>query len=252
MQPKAAIALWEQARHLDPVFATAHRNLGFAYAHTEHDTRKAAASLEKAVACDPNDPKLFAEFDELEESLNQDPRKRLDLLEKHHDAVVRRDDSLLREISLGVLLGRYDRAIDLLEHHHFRVWEGESGVHDLYADAHLLRGRKFLRSSQYAEARRDFEAALEYPDRFETSRPDRGGKPAEVCYMLGTVCEAEGQAEKAPQVLRASCGGRRRLVGGPLLPGPGASQAGAAGPGGSDLRRPDQPRSEPVAVGLRA
>jgi tetratricopeptide (TPR) repeat protein len=104
----------------------------------------------------------------------------------------------LREISLLILLGRYDRALELLGNHHFRLWEGETGVHDVYADALLLRGQQSLKSGKYDSARKDFEAALEYPERFETAKADRGqDRLAEVHYFLGIASEAQGRADQA-------------------------------------------------------
>ena len=181
IQPEAAVRAWERARDLDGNWATVHRNLGLAYARAEHDNAKAIASLETAVACDPQEPRLYAELDALYDAGNADLQKRLTLLERNQATVARRDDALLREISLLILLGHYDRALELLQNHHFRLWEGETGVHDVYADALLLHGQQSLRSGKYAAARKDFEAALEYPDRFETAkrssrpRPGRGG-----------------------------------------------------------------------------
>ena len=75
----------------------------------KHDNTKAIASLETAVACDPRDPRLYAELDTLYDAVNANLQKRLALLERNHAAVVRRDDALLREISLLILFERYDR-----------------------------------------------------------------------------------------------------------------------------------------------
>jgi len=198
IQPEAATRAWERARDLDGRWAAVHRNLGWAYAHAEHDNAKAVASLETAVACDPHDPRLYAELDVLYDAVNADLQKRLALLERNHVTVARRDDALLREISLLILLADYDRALDLLGNHHFRLWEGETGVHDVYADALLLRGQQSLKSGKYAAARKDFEAALKYPDRFETAKAGRGqGQLAEIHYFLGLVSEAEGKADLA-------------------------------------------------------
>jgi hypothetical protein len=198
IQPEAAVRAWERARDLDGKWAAVHRNLGWAYAHAEHDNAKGVASLETAVACDPQDPRLYDELDALYDTVNAGLRIRLDLLERNHAAVARSDDALLREISLLILLRCYDRALELLENHHFRLWEGGTGVHDVYADALLLRGRQSLKSAKYAAARKDFEAALEYPERFETAKARRGqGRLAEVHYFLGVVSEAEGHADQS-------------------------------------------------------
>ncbi|MGE5608882.1 MAG: DUF5107 domain-containing protein [Bacillota bacterium] len=210
LQPQVAVRYWEQSRQLDATFATVHRNLGFAYARIERDNGKAIASLEKAIACDAKDPKFFAELDALYEAASTDPAKRLAMLEKNHDTVSQRDDALLREISLHILLGNYDRAIALLGDHHFRLWEGETGTHDIYADAHMLRGQRFFQAKQYAEALKDFEAAGQYPDRFETAKPTRtSGKLIQVSYFLGTVYEALGQADKARSYYEQATQGSR-------------------------------------------
>ncbi|MHB1033131.1 MAG: DUF5107 domain-containing protein [Pirellulales bacterium] len=198
LQPENAVAAWEQSRKLDGNLPVVHRNLGLAYARVEKNTSKAVVGLEKAVALNPADPKLFAELDTLYEAAGVDPRKRLAILTKNHETVARRDEALVREIALEILVGRVDRAIALLEDHHFHLWEGESGVHELYVDAHLLRGRRNYEAKDYAAALRDYSAAQEYPDRFETGKPYRGdAKAAEIEYLLGLTCEAMGQPDQA-------------------------------------------------------
>ena len=68
LQPGNAIEEWEKSTGLDDTFAIAHRNLGFAYARIENDVPKAIASLERAVACNPKDPRLYLELDQLYEA----------------------------------------------------------------------------------------------------------------------------------------------------------------------------------------
>jgi tetratricopeptide (TPR) repeat protein len=199
LQPKKAIEAWERSRALRGSFATVHRNLGLAYAQVENDLPKAMASLQKAVACDPRDPRLFAELDAVSEAAGVAPEKRLALLEQNHQIVAERDDALLREIVLHILVGKCDRAIKLLDHH-FHLWEGQTGVHEVYVDAHLLRGQQRFKAGRYAEALKDYAACLEYPDRFETGRARRdGGKTAEIQYLLGTAYDALRDAAKARQ-----------------------------------------------------
>ncbi len=199
LQPENAIKAWEASRKLDNAFAIVHRNLGLAYARVENDAVKAIASLEQAVARNPGDSKLYAELDALYEIGGINHQKRLALLEQNHATVEKRDDALAREIALTVLLGNYDKAINLLDGHHFHLWEGqERGVHELYVDAHLLRGEGNLKAGKYPDALKDFEAALEYPDRFETARPYRGGgREPQIHYYIGTAYAAMGDQAKA-------------------------------------------------------
>ena len=199
LQPKKAIEAWERSRELDGSFATVHRNLGLAYAQVENDLPKAMASLQKAVACDPRDARLFAELDAACEAAGVAPEKRLAILERNHVVVAQRDDALLREIVLDILVGKCDRAIELLDRH-FHLWEGQTGIHDVYVDAHLLRGQQHSKAGRYAEALKDYAACREYPDRFETGRPRRdAAKAAQIYYFLGTAHEALRDGAKARQ-----------------------------------------------------
>ena len=200
LQPKDAILEWEKSRKRDPSFATVHRNLGLAYARIEHATDKAVASLERAVACDPKDSTLFAELDHLYEAANTAPAHRFEVLARNQEVIARRDDCLLREITLATFLGKHDRAVQLLDNHHFRLWEGESGTHDVYADAYLQRARHFLNAKQYEAALSDCQAVLEFPDRLETAKPERvTGKMVPAYYFLGLVHEAMGKTEQAQE-----------------------------------------------------
>ncbi len=213
-QPTEAIQAWEQSRRLDGSFATVHRNLGLAYARIEKDYPKAIASLKQAIACSPGpggDARLYAEMDRLMEAEGLPHRERLSRLEQHHEVVVQRDDALLREIRLHVFVGQYDRAIELLEDHHFHIWEGAEGrVHDAYVDAHLLKGRQLLAAGHGADALGHYQAALEYPDRFEMGAPYDGGRAPEAQYLIGTAWEALGQAEKAHSAFQLAVERERR------------------------------------------
>ncbi|MEK6756035.1 MAG: tetratricopeptide repeat protein, partial [Bacteroidota bacterium] len=160
LQPENAIREWEKSRSLDSSFSIVHRNLGLAYARIENNVNKAIVSLERAVACKPDDPRLYLELDQMYEAGGVPAEKRLALLEKNHSTVLGYDDALAREIVLYVQLGRYDQAIDLLENHHFHIWEGGGMIHDVYVDAHLLRGQERFKAKKYRDALKDFEAAL--------------------------------------------------------------------------------------------
>ncbi len=210
-QPEKAIKQWEKSRVLDETIATVHRNLGFAYARIENNVTKAIASLEKAVACDRRDPRVYYELDLLYEAGGVSPQKRLTLLEKNHKTIIKRDDALSREIALCVLLQQYDRAIELLAGRHFHTWEGGGRIHNVYVDANLLRGRKKLKDKRYQEALRDFEAALEYPENLEVGRPKRDRRACQTHFLIGTAYEALGDTQKAREYFEksASIEGRR-------------------------------------------
>jgi tetratricopeptide (TPR) repeat protein len=197
LQPEKAIAAWEKARALDPSYATVHRNLGLAYARVRNDVRAAAESLERAVSTNPKDPRLYEELDVIYEAAGVEPGKRLALLEKNHAVVAERDDALGREIALLVGTGRYGRALDLLRGHHFHIWEGGGQIHGLWVEANLLRGRQDLDGNRPAEALKDFEAALTYPENLEAAPPSRGAGSAKIFYLLGLANEFLGRKNAA-------------------------------------------------------
>jgi len=197
LQPEKAIEEWEKSKKLDGSFSIVHRNLGLAYARVKNDVSKAVTCLEKALACNKNDPKLYFELDQLYEANGTSPQLRLRLLEKNHKIVEQRDDALSREIELLVQAGRFDRALELLSTHHFHVWEGGGEIHNVYVDAHLFRGQDFFRTKKYRQALKDFEAALEYPENLEVGKPYVGGRFEEIFYFVGTAYEALGNGDKA-------------------------------------------------------
>jgi len=209
MQPEEAIKEWEKSRRLDDAFSIVHRNLGLAYAMMENDLQKAMSSLEKAVACEPRDPRLYYELDLYYEAAGVSPLKRLELLEHNHSTVLKRDDALSREIALLVQLGKYDRAIELLETRHFHVWEGGGRIHNVYVDAHLMRGEENFCARRYRDALKDYKTALEYPENLEVGRPHHGGRSSQVYYFIGTAHEALGNVEKAREFYEKSVAAKR-------------------------------------------
>jgi len=199
LQPENAIEHWELARQLDDSFALVHRNLGWAYYRTQKNTAKAIASYERAIACDRQDARLYVELDHLYEMGNTPTEKRLALLQENHQTVIKRNDSFLREIMVLVLVGRYDEAISFLANNHFHVREGGGEIHDVYVDAHLLRGLVHLKDSRLKEALDDFRAASEYPENLSVGRPKNDRRAPQVAYYTGTAYEASGDAKTATE-----------------------------------------------------
>lgn len=198
-QPEEAIKQWEKSVASDKGSVLAHRNLGLAYARVQNDINRAIESMEKARALSPSEPRLYYELDLLYEAGGVAPEKRLALLVEHHETVKKRDDALSREVGLLVQSGDYDRALDLLESHHFHVWEGGGRIHKVYVDAHLLRGLKSLCSDECESALKSFLSALEYPGNLEVGRPVRGGGEPRVQYFVGTAYESLGKMAEAKE-----------------------------------------------------
>jgi tetratricopeptide (TPR) repeat protein len=197
VQPAAAIAAWEQSRARDASLATVHRNLGWAYYRQQNEVGKAIAAYEQALTCDALDPRLLLELDTLYEFGNVAPERRLAALAPHHAIVAGREDSLLREITVLVLNGKYDQAVELLDNNRFHAREGSEGIHDVFVDAHLLRGQQHLRAGRPKDALADFLKATQYPENLGVGQPKNDPRTAQLAYLAGTAHEALGQAAEA-------------------------------------------------------
>jgi tetratricopeptide (TPR) repeat protein len=210
LQPERAIEAWERARSLDPGSALTNRNLAFAYARVRKDYGRAASLMETALARKP-DARFLFELDQINEWGGVAAEKRLAELEKHHDVAARRDDTLAREIRLNVQLGRYDRAFTLLADRHFHVWEGGGrfSVRESYMLAHLLKGQEFMRARQYADALHNYQAALEYPERFSEGKPYYDESEHVIDYHIATAHDALGNQQAAIAAFEKAAGAAR-------------------------------------------
>ena len=196
-QPEPAIAAWEMARSRDPLLAMVHRNLGLAYAAVRSDLSQAIASLEKAVALEPNDARLLYELDLICEAAGVDPATRLARLDQHYDVVRTRDDTTSRLIILLTLQGQYDRALHLLRERQFHNWEGGGEIREVYVDSLLTRGWRALRNDQPELALHDFEAALEFPRNLAVGQPKRDARRPQIQSLIGQAEEALGRIDAA-------------------------------------------------------
>lgn len=204
IQPENAIACWEKSRSLDDAFATVHRNLGWAYYRVRSKVPEAIECYEKALACDRLDPRLYLETDLLYELGNVAPERRLALLEQNHDVVKTRNESFAREIAVLVLNGKYDKAIDYLTNNFFHIREGGGEIHDVYVDAHLLKGLECMKVKEYSQALDHFQKASEYPENLSVGRPGNDPRAPQVAYHTGAAYEAPGNTERAKEFFKAA------------------------------------------------
>jgi tetratricopeptide (TPR) repeat protein len=214
---------------LDSSFAIVHRNIATALIHQKPsgDTNRAIAELEQAVTCPVKYAMHFTELDEMYSATGASPEKRLALLERNHDTVLKRDDALSREIGLKVFAGKYDEAIQLMKGRTFSVWEGgRLDVADHWVNAHLGRGRQELAARQFSDALVDFQDAKDIPDNLPSAGQGSEGREAEINYLTGAALDGMGDRTGAAQSWEdaqagASGGARRGSRGG----SPGRSTA---------------------------
>jgi tetratricopeptide (TPR) repeat protein len=197
LQPEKAIGAWERSRSLDPSFAGVNRNLGLAYARVRNDLPAAVAGLERALAANKTDARLYYELDVLYEAAGADPWKRLARLEASHKVVVGNDNALAREVGLLLLAGRADRALEILGTHHFHVWEGGGEVHGLWVEANLAAGRRHVERKSYRRALESFMNALSYPENLDVGPPSSGPGSPKIFFHIGQAREFLGNAAEA-------------------------------------------------------
>src|SRR5690348_216169 len=211
-QPEAAVSMWTKSAELDSAFAPTWRNLAFAYENAEKNPAKAVAAMEKAVDLDKNNAYYRYELDVVYEEGNISPQKRLASLEADQPGVAKRSDALAQEVRLNVLLGRYSRAIALLQGHEFHNWEGQGDIHDAYMDAYLLKGNSEFRAGKYQDALRDYKASLVYPPNLEVGQPYREPRLVQVQYLMGMAQEKLGNSAKSQQLFQEAIASRSRFL----------------------------------------
>ena len=198
-QPKLAMDSWEKSIAIDDTLATVHRNLGWVHYRIDNDLLTAIECYERAVACDQREPRLFLELDRLYEFANVTPERRLVALKSNHDTVVQREDSFLREIMVLVLMGKYDTAIGYLANNYFHAREGSEEIHDVYVDAHLLRGLELMQRDKISEALEHFRQASLYPENLSVGRPKNDPRAVQVAYYTGLAHAALDNSVEAKQ-----------------------------------------------------
>jgi tetratricopeptide (TPR) repeat protein len=192
-----AIVAWEKAAEIDPGFSMIWRNLAFAAFHYQKDAEKAIDHITRALDGDKEQPLWYDELAKYYDASSRDFRECLALLEENID-VVKIDAGAPKEmVKLLNLAGEYDKAIDMLETHHFRTWEGGRVIHSYYVDSHVLRAMDRIREGKYVQALEDLDAALLYPSNLEVGKPSNDGRGAQVWYTMGQAYEKSGKKKKA-------------------------------------------------------
>ncbi|MDR3219066.1 MAG: DUF5107 domain-containing protein [Dysgonamonadaceae bacterium] len=201
-QPDKAMDYWRKAIQLNPRFAMAYRNLGWAYKFHLKDAARTIENYEKAIAIDATQPIFLAELDEVYESSGVIPQKRYELLSAHHDVVKNRYDSFVREIRMTIFQGEYDKAIGHLTDNFFSRQEGVNDLHDIYVDACLLAGKAAFDKGDAAKACEYFRLADTYPENQCLSREDIYARNAQVYYLTGLALEQQGKQSEAKKYYR--------------------------------------------------
>ncbi len=191
-QPDRAISLWEKSAQLDNTFYIVHRNLALAYRDIQKDYAKAMESMNKATACNSDDPRLLFEVDGLNELNKVSAQKKYEFLKARSATAKKRSDALLRLATRTVEYGRFDEAISILTVDNIRESEGARELQNAYLNAYTLRGLESLKKGKYDKALSDIEKAQAYP----VGLVGRG-RTAQFNYLIGIIYKKTGKTMEA-------------------------------------------------------
>lgn len=163
-QYQEAFTCWKASRLLDPGFPTVYRNLALAYHNKMHDADEALNALEKAFELDPHDARVLMELDQLYKKLNKPHEMRLRVLETHLQETEYRDDLYLERVILYNLLGKHQRAKELIAARKFHPWEGGEGkVVGQYLICQIELAKEAIIECRFSEALTLLQLAENYP-----------------------------------------------------------------------------------------
>ncbi len=204
--------LYDRERHADAIaalqtsvargadFATPYRTLSLLYYNVLGEADRALAILEQAYAMDETDARVLYELDLLKKRMGIAPEVRKAFLDSRLALVHSRDDLLLEHITLQNLLGKHEKALELIAGHRFHPWEGGEGkVPEQYLLANVALGLKNADEARY-------RATYTYPENLGEGKL-HGAQENRQNYYLGCLLEAAGRKEEAQELfLKASSG----------------------------------------------
>jgi tetratricopeptide (TPR) repeat protein len=191
-QPQEAIKEWEQSRSLNPAFYITHRNLGMAYRDIQKDYPKALLSMQQAVACSKDDPRLLFEIDVLNELNRVSPKEKYGLLKKNLKTAEKRPETLLRFVTRAVEYGKYDEALKTMQTHAIAESEGAREMQNNYLNIYTLKAMSLLKQNKTDEALKNINLALAYPIGLYGR-----ARYAQLDYVAGLIYLKKGDAQQA-------------------------------------------------------
>ena len=163
--------------------------------------------MAEACRLEPQDSRFLLEQDQLLKRLGTTAAERLARLEAHRDLVPDRYALMLAYISLLNETEQHEKALELLTHHTFHVWEGGEGkVADEYKKALLALAGKALEAGRPEETMELAGRTLTYPPNLGEGKLDNV-PDHHAHYLMGMACRAMGDGEKAGEYFRLASRG---------------------------------------------
>lgn len=199
---------WEQAAAEAPSFPTVHRNLALSHFNKRGDPKMARQELELALSLAPRDAEIVLEMDVLMRRRGRRPAERLEMLNRHPDALFTRDDLTVSYVELLNLTGQSDRALEVLSTHRFHPWEGGEGkVPGEYTRALIQLAQADLDAGRARDAVERLEAAKIYPRNLGEGKLPTAEADNEIDFWLACAHAVLGDGPARETALRAAARG---------------------------------------------
>lgn len=197
-QPDNAMKEWEKCIEINPDFAMAWRNLGWAHWLHTKNYAESVRYYRKAIELDPTKALFLEEIVQVYERKGENVQVRYDLLKSHHELATKRYLPLATEVMMGTFLGDYDYVLHLLRTCYFPTREGVASFHDVYVDALVLAAKEKDEQGQKQEAIKLYEESFEFPENHQVFLVDkRLPRDAQVYFLIGDTYERMGNKSKA-------------------------------------------------------
>ena len=205
-QYDAAVKHWQAAIAQMPGLAPAHRNLSIAY-YNHGDKNLAAGEIAEACKLEPNNSRFLLEQEQLLKRLDRPVKERLALLEEHQEIIPDRYALMLAYVTLLNQDGQHEKALDLLTHYTFHVWEGGEGkVADEYKTALFALAEKALKENEPEKAIAYAERTITYPENLGEGKlenvPDN-----RAYYVMGCACRMMQDEAKTKEYFEKATAG---------------------------------------------
>ncbi len=150
------------------------KNLAFGAFYHENNNDKAITYLRSAMEEETDMSLWYAELAKYYELSNASFTESLAILSNNID-VVKQDVSAPKAlVALYNLNGEYDEAIQFLNTHHFRTWEGGREIYWHYVDTHTLKAIELINDKEYESSITHLDSALLYPENLEVGQASDG------------------------------------------------------------------------------
>ena len=198
-----ALGKWQEAAEIDDSNAVLCRNIGLAHTLWLGDQQTALAWYEKAIARRPDEYHLWLERDNALVASGATPERRLETFAAAPTEVRSRWEVAARRVECLVRLERWDEALELMQTHKFRPWEGARAMHSLWTQALVARAALRRAAGDAAGAVADYELALTYPRNLGVGRAAYP-EEARVHWLLAEALGELGEAAKREEHLVAA------------------------------------------------